>query len=87
MTTTPTIGDVKVKSKTPQSLYTGASAEAFIWTAEGWKPLVARITVQDQQLQIAVRVASADLAGLPRPTGTLIVEDPIAGWQGFVSIS
>lgn len=86
MNTTPNIGDVKVKSKTTQSLFAGGNPEAFIWTTAGWKPLTAKISVRDQQRDVTVRVLSGDLAGLPHPTGTTIVEDPIAGWTGVTTI-
>lgn len=87
MSPAPSVGVITVRSKEQKTLFAGGKAEALIWTGAQWRPVKAAIKVDSQQKRVEVRILQADLAGLPQPTGAIIVEDPIKGWGGFASVT
>ena len=84
-----TLGQIKVKSPDNKSMLVHQKGAAFIWNGADWVALgsKAKVTVDHLTKQIAVRMRRSDLAGLPAPTASIIVEDPIAGWSGFADVA
>lgn len=82
------LGQIKVKSPDGKSMLVHQNGAAFIWTGADWHPLEkkAKVTVDHLTKQITVRINRSDLAGLPAPTASVLVEDPIAGWNGVAIV-
>lgn len=81
------VGDIQVISVDDKSMFVHGKGKALIQTVAGLKPLVARLTLDQNTKTVMVRVAAADLAGLPNPTGIVVVIDPIEGWGGSTSVT
>lgn len=88
MSHTIALGQIKVRSKDDKSMLVHQKGEAFIWTGAAWHALKAKakVFVEPMAKQIIVRINRSDLAGLPTPTASVLVEDKIAGWSGVVAV-
>ncbi|GGJ30975.1 hypothetical protein [Neoroseomonas lacus] len=82
------LGQIKVRSPDDKSMLVHQKGAAFIWTGADWHPLKekARVAVDHLTKQITVRINRSDLTGLPTPTASVLVEDPIAGWNGVAIV-